>query len=652
MSVEDRVERLEQRVAVMEQLVRALVAGQRGSGAAGQQLQDQVAPTLAAAPEPIVSRPVPPPPELGPAAPPLRGPSAPPSPRPAARPPRGTAAPLLSEQWIGQRGLLAVGVFALLMATGYLLKLSFDRGWIPPVARCIGGALLGGVVGAIGWRLHDRYRTYGAALIGCGAGIIYLSVWAACRLYEVIPSTTGIVGLALVSVALAVIAYAINVEALGLTAALGAFMAPVLLGSDRANANLLLLYLASMASGLGLVAARQRWRLTAFVVAASYFGVGIAGAADRAVPWAVLLFGVIGGTAGLYLGLRERWWETRALTFTGGWVLLGAASRRLDPHWPVVLSALVLSAPVWWHGLRRPKILPIHLGPQEAGPGWSAGELLYFFTTPLLVAWALHGLAPARFDDTPALLPLLIAAPYLLVGYIRRYPAFAAVGAAAAGIAVGAQWDGVERIWPLLGLALIWPALDHRLDRTDGRWYGLVTLLAAVSHLLDDAASARTAAEAAFFGSWARALWGTIAAVAILASGLFKVPPDQEEARPIRSGLWVVAGLMVLFGVTAEIRRYFELEHPAEASLAGGLAVSAWWLVFAAGLVSYGFRREVKPIRLAGLAVAGLAVVKVVFFDLSSLDALYRVGSVFFLGLVTLSLAYLYYRHDRSEGTS
>ena len=74
--------------------------------------------------------------------------------------------------------------------------------------------------------------------------------------------------------------------------------------------------------------------------------------------------------------------------------------------------------------------------------------------------------------------------------------------------------------------------------------------------------------------------------------------------------------------------------------------------IVAAVLVSYGFRREIKPLRLAGLAVAGLAVVKVVFFDLSSLDALYRVGSVFFLGLVTLSLAYLYYRHDRSERTS
>lgn len=632
MNVEDRLERLEKRVMAMEGVVRALAAGQgetvrRAEGTTGS----------ASAPEA-------PPPALGPA--PRPSPPAPPSARPSA------LLPDFTEQWIGQRALLAIGVFALLMATGYLLKLSFDRGWIPPIARCAGGAVLGGIVGAIGWRLHPRYRTYGAALIGCGAGMIYLSVWAACRLYEVLPSTTGIVGLALVSVALAMIAYAIDVEALGLTAALGAFMAPVLLGSDRANANLLLLYLASMATGLGMVAARQRWRLTTFVVAASYFGVGIAGAADRANPWAVLLYGVIGGTVGLYLGLRERWWETRALTFTGGWVLLSAASARLEPHWPIVLAALALSAPVWWHGLRRPQVLPVHVGPQEAGPGWGAGEALYFFTTPLLLAWAFDDLAAARFDAVPGLLPTIIAVPYLAVGYIRRYPAFAAVGAAAAGIAVGSQWDGVEWVWGFLALALLWPALDHWLGRTDGRWYGLATLAAALSYLLDDAARARTAADAAFVGPWALALWGAIGATALLAARLFLVKSNQEETRAIRSGLWVVAGLLVLFGVTAEIRRYFELEHPAEASLAGGLAVSVWWLVFAATLVSYGFQREVKPLRLSGLAVAGLAVVKVIFFDLSSLDALYRVGSVFLLGLVTLSLAYLYYRHDRSERTS
>jgi uncharacterized membrane protein len=67
-------------------------------------------------------------------------------------------------------------------------------------------------------------------------------------------------------------------------------------------------------------------------------------------------------------------------------------------------------------------------------------------------------------------------------------------------------------------------------------------------------------------------------------------------------------------------------------------------------LVGVGFRRALKPARIAGLGVAGLAVVKVLVFDLSSLDALYRVGSVFTLALVFLLLAYLYHRQGRLTG--
>jgi uncharacterized membrane protein len=170
---------------------------------------------------------------------------------------------------------------------------------------------------------------------------------------------------------------------------------------------------------------------------------------------------------------------------------------------------------------------------------------------------------------------------------------------------------------------------------------------------MNEALAARTAGDAAFTGSWALALWGMTGVAVALAGGLLKARPDEGEARLARSGLRIMAGLLLLFGVTVEIRRYFDLESLSRvrAELASGLAVSAWWMVFAAALVLVGFRRSLKQLRLAGLAVAGLAVAKVVIHDLSSLDALYRVGSVFLLGLVMLSLAYVYYRNDRSEGT-
>src|SRR4051812_26971363 len=208
-------------------------------------------------------------------------------------------------------------------------------------------------------------------------------------------------GLALVSVALAMIAYSVDVEALGTTAALGAFFAPILLGRDRANPDLLLLYLACMAAGLGLVAARRQWRLTMFVVALSFFGVAYTGAAARGTPWAVLLYGVLGGSAGIHVGLRERWWETRLLSFSGGWAFVVVASERLHHPWAVLVAGVVLAAPVWWHALHCGRILPIQPSTGTVAPGWSLGEALYFFLTPVLLGWAVRGLDPRWLDARP-----------------------------------------------------------------------------------------------------------------------------------------------------------------------------------------------------------------------------------------------------------
>ncbi len=635
MNEEERIARLEERVFRLEEAL-SRAAGQRGREAGKEKPHATTIGHSSGGSGPTTH---------------MRLPGSPPPGVAASPPPRFSASPLSSEQWIGQRVLLAVGVVALILAAGYLLRLSFDRGWISPIMRCIGGATSGVAVGALGWRLHPRYRTYGAALIGCGAAIIYLSVWAAARLYGVLPPTAGIVALALVSVALAMIAYAIDVEALGTTAALGAFFAPILLGQDQTHAGLLLLYLACMAAGLGLVAARRSWRLTMFVVAVSYFGVAFSGAADRGPPWGLLFYGVLGGTAGIYIGLRERWWETRFLSFGGGWAFVVAASAHLNHPWAILAGGLVLAAPVWWYALRSTQIFPLHLSPASGLPGWSLGEAFYWLLTPFLVGWALYGVAQAWFDARPGAVPLIVSLPYLFAGYHRTRPVFALVGAAALGMAAWQHWHGVQLVWALLALTFIWAAADHVFEREDGRWYALATLWATLDQLFTGALLRRPPQESAFVGAWALALWGTAAVTVGLAKGLWKSGASTTLAQPIRTGLWGLAGAMVLFGATGEINRYFELQalSSTEASLAAGLAVSAWWLVFAAALIAAGFRRNLKQVRIAGLAVAGLAVVKVLMFDLSSLDALYRVGSVFILGLVFLLLAYLYHRQGRNE---
>jgi uncharacterized membrane protein len=106
--------------------------------------------------------------------------------------------------------------------------------------------------------------------------------------------------------------------------------------------------------------------------------------------------------------------------------------------------------------------------------------------------------------------------------------------------------------------------------------------------------------------------------------------------------------------VTGELTRFFRLQvrDLQTASLAGGLSVSGWWLVFAGACVLIGFRRKLRPLRIAGLWVSGLAILKVVFVDLSTLDALYRIGSVFVLGLVSLLVAWVYHRRAKLDAVT
>ena len=217
-----------------------------------------------------------------------------------------------------------------------------------------------------GWRLLPRYRTYGAALVGCGAGICYLAVWAASSLYGFLPPATGIAGLALVSLSLAAIAWAVDVEALAATATAGLLMAPVLLGQDQENSNVLVLYLSVAALTLGMVCSLRRWRLTTFLLAAGTIWLGFV-AEPGANPLGTLGLAALVGTGGLAIGLREHWWETRLASFSGGWALVTAAAHRLDPgqRWPVLAAALALALPVWLLELRAPRDGSGHRGGAE-----------------------------------------------------------------------------------------------------------------------------------------------------------------------------------------------------------------------------------------------------------------------------------------------
>ena len=603
MSDEQReaLHRLERRVEVLEQMMRRLLA----PGAAPE--------PIATLPEPRPATP-PPPPRITPvtssavAGPPIVSRSA------------GEAPDL--EQWFGQRGLLVVGVLALLAAMGFFLKYAIDRGWIAPIVRsllAIGAGVAVGVWGEA--RIRGGLRRYGAAMIGAGGGLAYLGLWAAAGPYGLIERRLGVLLLAACTVVVILLALRHEVEGLAIWALAGAYLAPILLAPPTPNPEAFLGYLEVIGLGAGLLAYTMKWRRTFDLALAGYFLLAAAGAGRALASPLGCWFLAAGALLTLHVTRRHAWPEARVAMVALAWILLGVALADLhgqEPRvWLALASAGAVTGLLWWQQLEQPL---------------RAGEEAVLFVLNPFVLIALAALAgPRVFIQTPALLPALLAVFYLGLGWVRPTAPHVVMGFALAAFALAVQADAsaVAAGWTVLVLAAL--AVEQRGGRPGGRIAALALAVVTFPWLFGVALWARGPGTAAFTDGWAVALYVYVAGLALAARGWGKAGRGGEL-------LWILCGAAVFAGGSIELQRYFAPRSP----LAADLALSVFWLVYAGALVQLGFSRQRKDVRSAGLVVAAGAGLKIVLYDFSNLQALYRIASFFALALIALGVAYVY----------
>src|SRR6266567_2544459 len=134
------------------------------------------------------------------------------------------------ESRIGAHWLNRIGIIAVLIGVAFFLKYAFESEWIGPSGRVIIGLLAG--IALIAWsewfRLH-QYRFFFFSLKALGLGILYLSLWAAFQVYELISWSIAFSGMVAVTVSTAVLALWQDAAILALFALVGGFATPVLL---------------------------------------------------------------------------------------------------------------------------------------------------------------------------------------------------------------------------------------------------------------------------------------------------------------------------------------------------------------------------------------------------------------------------------------
>jgi uncharacterized membrane protein len=583
-----RVEQLERRAAISEG--RAPV------------LQSPVTPEAKAAAPP-----------LSPIPPQLPSPPVPALPPSAAfsPPAKGYASSADLESRIGSQLLNRIGIAALLIGVSYFLKFAFDNNWIGPAGRISIGLLSGIAVIAWSERFRERgYKIFSYSLNAVGVGVLYLSLWAAFQVYHLIPSGLAFLAMILVTASTAALAIRRDAELMAAISLTGGFITPWLLSTGQNHEVELFTYTTLLTAASAATVYVKRWER---LLALSYFG-------------SLLLYC---GWYAEYYNLSEF-----AITFTFATIffliflvvpLLCKAAEGRTYFWQLMWALTLINTSV------------------------------YFLETYSMV----------EDVDKKAMAWLALALAVLHVGlsqiFNRRASKEAqsprllhlALAVCLTTIAVAIQFEGywITVGWLVEGGALLWVAerIHSRLLHTMAT---VAVALGVVRVLLIDDFAVHSLLFNARIATYVLA----IAVLAILA--WFSLQGRTEADRQIAGVAVVAINALALIALSLEIRDYFSHQLLSSSydrtwtaakrlkfrqlTIEQNFSHSALWMGYGALLMLIGFWRKSAFFRWQALFLIAATIVKVFIWDVSQLDRGYRILSFMILGILLLTVSFVY----------
>jgi len=165
------------------------------------------------------------------------------------------------------------GIVVLFFGGSFLAKYAADHSMFPLELRM---ALLGAgalLLLGLGWRLRGSRPVYAQTLQGGGIAGFYLTVFAATRLYHLLPLSLALGLMVAVALAAAVLAVGQNALALAVIGTSGGFLAPILLSTGGGSLAALFTYYTVLNLGVFTVAWFRAWRVLNLIGFAFTFGV-------------------------------------------------------------------------------------------------------------------------------------------------------------------------------------------------------------------------------------------------------------------------------------------------------------------------------------------------------------------------------------------
>ena len=170
--------------------------------------------------------------------------------------------------------VVRIGVVVLFFGVAFLLRYAYENALLPVELRLAGSAAGGIFLAIVGWRLRERSDTYGVVLQGAGVGLLYLTIFAASRMYDLLPIPAAFGMLVVLVIASSLLAVRQNAQALAIFSMAGGFLAPVLLSTDTGSHVALFSYYALLNGGILAMAWFRFWRWLNWVGFIFTFAIG------------------------------------------------------------------------------------------------------------------------------------------------------------------------------------------------------------------------------------------------------------------------------------------------------------------------------------------------------------------------------------------
>jgi uncharacterized membrane protein len=498
----------------------------------------------------------------------------------------------------GGNALVRVGVVVLFFGVAFLLKYAYEHTHVPIEARLIGVALGAAVMLVIGWRLREAKPVYALAMQGGGVGLLYLTVFGAFRLFNLIPGEAAfvlLVAIAAFSAALAVLQNAMSLSVLGVS---GGFLAPVLASTGSGSHVMLFSYYAVLNAGVLGIALYKAWRALNVIGFLFTFGIG--------AIWGARFY-------------RPEFFDSTefflVLFFTQYLLIAVLFALRQAPQLKhYVDGTIVFGVPLVAFGLQTRLVHDI-----EYATAWSAVAAAALYLTLASVLYRRHAQN----------LRMLVEA-------------FLALGVIFATLAIPLAFDGrwTSAAWALEGAAAYWVGVKQ--DRKLTRAFGLLLQFAAGVAFVSDAG--RGAGDTPILNSF------YLGCVLIAVAGLFSNRTIERHAG--KMGEFAVHASIIAFawglawwtfGGLHEIDRHVPFEEKLNASL---LFLTGTCAAFSA-LWGRGWR-------IARFPALALMPLLLFMFALTLIGHRYQ-HPLNGYGLLAWPLAFLFHlrilrRHDETQG--